>query len=132
MRSSSRRLREGLRSRRRDTELNGLRCALMTTVQGFQRKSVRRYFRNFIRFRRTEDRNPKEPASASLSPNRLWSCTAERFGSSPSRVVAARFRSLCRYQVRDTYPHPYPLPKRARVRGRCLSIAAEVLSWRER
>ena len=79
-----------------------------------------RFFKNFIRSPKAEDRNPKERALASLSPKRWWSCTAEKFGWSLSRVAAARSRSLCRYQVRKVLdcrdPHPFPLPERARVR----------------
>jgi GAF domain len=116
MRSSLHRLKEGLRSLRRETVRNGLRFPSMIVVQGFRQRSVRRYFKNFIRSRRTEDRNPKERALASLSPKRLWSCMVEKFGLNPRRVAGARSRSLCRYQVRNTYPHPCPLPERARAK----------------
>src|SRR5262245_7433606 len=114
MRSSLHRLKEGLRSPRREAVPNGLRFPSMIPVLEFRLRSARRYFKSFIRSQRREDRNPKEPALASLSPKRSWSYTAEKFGSSPNRVVAARSRSLCRYQVRKTYPHPFPLPGRAR------------------
>src|SRR6266404_2463595 len=128
MRLSLHRLKEGLRSLLRETVQNGLRFPSMIMVLGFRRRSVRRSFKNFIRSPRTEDRNPKERGLASLSPKRLWSCMVERFGLNPRRVAAARSRSLCRYQVRNTYPHPFPLPERAGVRGTGYSRRGDQLS----
>ena len=86
----------------------------MTRVPGFRRANKKRFLKSSIRYPRTEARNPKERGLASLSPKRWWSCMVEKFGLNPSRVAAARSRSLCRYQVRDIYPHPIPLPERAR------------------
>src|SRR5215470_14154009 len=98
MRLSLHRLKEGLRSLRRKTARNGLKFPSTIAVLGFRRRSVRRYFKNFIRSPKAEDRNPKERVLALLPLKRSWNCTAERFGLSPNRVAEARSRSLCRYQ----------------------------------
>ena len=94
------RLKEGLWSPRRETATEWARVSVNDSGPGISAEECQKIFQKFYQVSEDGGPKPKGTGLVLLSPKRLWSCMAEEFGSSLSRVAAARSRSLCRYLVR--------------------------------
>ena len=96
----------GLHCQRQAMAKKAFRCLCPIRVRAYRRTRKKRFLLSFIKSPRRTERILKAQGSVLRSLRLSWSCTAERFGSSLSRVAAAPSVLLFLYQDRRILRRP--------------------------